>query len=538
MNETTVIVTGATDVARRRLDDAPRRRSSSCCRGGPRRTTIWTRRLRRACWRTAYARGRRPLRPSCRDRRRRVPRPDAARRLAADADADGQAAERRADGRADGRLRRRRPAPRCRGRLRHPGANADAAWDAETDLGGGGVGIAFACGSILDLPGAGTRRATGPTSGRSADVASAAIVPGDNATALGGVPRRACGVGAPAPRPARATLPRPHRRPATENPPARRSSSRRPRRAALRGRFVSALQAAAPAGATSAVAWSIGTRAAWAAVPSTATKWYELVLNASHLNVSSLDVRPSWRTSSAARAARPGPAGEAKRRARSSRQPRATPQARPRPPCASRSRAVSPTLTLVGGAAAVLVAAASRWTRAASRHRAICRLMSGQRSRTPGTPWMRSRRQAPLASSRGTRASSRRAPARSRRARTTWSRPSSTTRMASTNGSVRPRVGGGAGAAGGGGDRTVPPPTARWPWRGGYDPDDKACAAGGDGGAFGDGRRRRGRRPNGRDRRADRGAGAYVVTPVAAATDGREATAVATFERGRRTFRA
>ena len=56
---------------------------------------------------------------------------------------------------------------------------------------------------------------------------------------------------------------------------------------------MSALQSGGSGGRDfTTVAWSIAEPgAAWAAVPSTATKWYELVLNASHLNVSSLDVR-------------------------------------------------------------------------------------------------------------------------------------------------------------------------------------------------------------------------------------------------------
>ena len=178
------------------------------------------------------------------------------------------------------------------------GATVDVAWDAETDLGGGGVGIAFACGSILDFPGA--TDATCYWSDEMtvrADVASAAIVPGDNATALGGVLRRACVVGAPAPR---ACACHPYANASRtvvlppENPPAPAIVLEAPETVSrCEGGFVSALQSGGSGGRDfTTVAWSIAEPgAAWAAVPSTATKWYELVLNASHLNVSSLDVR-------------------------------------------------------------------------------------------------------------------------------------------------------------------------------------------------------------------------------------------------------
>ena len=178
------------------------------------------------------------------------------------------------------------------------GATVDVAWDAETDLGGGGVGIAFACGSILDFPGA-TDATCYWSDERTvrADVASAAIVPGDNATALGGVLRRACVVGAPAPR---ACACHPYANASRtvvlppENPPAPAIVLEAPETVSrCEGGFVSALQSGGSGGRDfTMVAWSIAEPgAAWAAVPSTATKWYELVLNASHLNVSSLDVR-------------------------------------------------------------------------------------------------------------------------------------------------------------------------------------------------------------------------------------------------------
>ena len=77
-----------------------------------------------------------------------------------------------------------------------------------------------------------------------------------------------------------------------------------------------------------------------------------------------------------------------------------------------------------------------------------------------------------------------------------------------------------------------PSPTARWPWRARARPRRQVGAAGGD--VELRVRRRRvrrdGRRRTGATVALDRGAGAYVVTLVAAATDGREATAVATFE--------
>ena len=429
------------------------------------------------------------------------------------------------------------------------GATVDVAWDAETDLGGGGVGIAFACGSILDFPGA--TDATCYWSDEMtvrADVASAAIVPGDNATALGGVLRRACVVGAPAPR---ACACHPYANASStvvlppENPPAPAIVLEAPETVSrCEGGFVSALQSGGSGGRDfTTVAWSIAEPgAAWAAVPSTATKWYELVLNASHLNVSSLDVRLELANflggARAARTRRAGPADEA-------RETRAFVEATTRDSAGTAEAAVRlkvqggtpPTLTFVGARErTVLVADGVEVDARGVATSCDGRPMSG---RAVSYAWdvvdAVTGARLPLASSsRDARKFAAGAGALAPGAYDLVATVVDDAYGFATNGSVRLRVERSALVARvDGGDRTVPlADGAVAVASASYDPDDMSaplvetwsCAFGNDAcGVTADAE-------TGATVALDRGAGAYVVTLVAAATDGREATAVATFE--------